>query len=242
LLKVPVVELPSLPATAGSLAGGALACDVVELVKGESVVGVASLSEDAPTLALGTASGVVKRVIQGDQPANKDEWEVIALRPGDRVIGVAEVDDDDELVFISSDSSLLHYPAKAVRPQGRPAAGMAGINLAKGVEVIYFGAAPAALRPDLVVVTVAGDASQLVAGGSSVKVTPYEYYPGKGRATGGVRSMRFLKGENRLLLAWVGVGPAKAVSESGRPVQLPLPDPRRDGSGSPVKGHISALG
>ncbi|MCL1801782.1 MAG: DNA topoisomerase IV, partial [Promicromonosporaceae bacterium] len=242
MIKMPVVELPALPGAGNALAGGASATDVVELARGETVVGVASLAPDAPTLALGTAGGVVKRVTQGDQPNNKDEWEVIALKEGDHVVGIAEVNDDDELVFISSDSSLLHYLASAVRPQGRAAGGMAGISLGAGAQVIFFGAAPAALRPDLVVATVAGSSGQLIKGGSSVKVTPYEYYPSKGRATGGVRSMRFLKGEDRLVLAWVGENPARAVTEAGTPVALPELDRRRDGSGSPVSGQIAAIG
>jgi DNA gyrase subunit A len=242
LIKVPAMELPSVPATAGSLAAAEPAGEVVELAKGESVVGLASLADGAPTLALGTASGVVKRVIAGDFPNNKEEWEVIALKDGDRVVGVCELGDDDEVVFIASDSSLLHYPASAVRPQGRAAGGMAGISLAEGAEVVFFGAAPAATRPELVVVTVAGSESGLVAGATSAKVTPYEFYPSKGRATGGVRSQRFLKGEDKLLLAWVGEAPARAVTESGNPVALPELDPRRDGSGSPINAQIAALG
>jgi len=242
LIKVPAMELPSVPATPGSLTAAEPAKDVVELERGETVVGLASLAPDAPTLALGTATGVVKRVIAGDFPNNKEDWEVIALKEGDRVVGVAEVSDDDELVFIASDSSLLHYPATAVRPQGRAAGGMAGISLAAGAEVVFFGAAPAALRPELVVATVAGSTEGLVSGATSAKVTPYEFYPSKGRATGGVRSQRFLKGEDRLLLAWVGEGPARAVTEHGAPLNLPELDHRRDGSGSPIAGQIAAIG
>jgi len=242
LIKVPAMELPSVPATPGSLAAAEPAHEVVELAKGETVVGLASLAESAPTLAIGTESGVVKRVIAGDFPNNKEDWEVIALKDGDRVVGVAEVADDDELVFIASDSSLLHYLASAVRPQGRAAGGMAGISLAEGAEVVFFGAAPAALRPELVVVTVAGSTDGLVASATSAKVTPYEFYPSKGRATGGVRSQRFLKGEDRLMLAWVGEAPARAVTETGNPVPLPELDPRRDGSGTPITGQIAAIG
>lgn len=243
LVKVSVLDLPAIPETRGpvSLAGGVAAAELLELQAGENPVGVVSLSANAPTLALGTQNGTVKRVIAGDQPTNKDEWEVIALKNGDQVIGCAEVTDDDELVFIASDSSLLHFSAKLVRPQGRAAGGMAGINLARGQEAIFFGAAPAAQRPDLLVVTIAGSDNALF-GGTSVKVTPYEYYPAKGRATGGVRSHRFLKGEDRLILAWVGPAPARAVAANGKPVALPAVDLRRDGSGNPLKDQIAAVG
>ena len=62
-------------------------------------------------------------------------------------------------------------------------------------------------------------------------MTPFAEYPGKGRGTGGVRCHRFLKGEDTLVLAWAGTGPARAAAASGAPVDLPEPTGRRDGSG-----------
>ncbi len=245
LHKVSVLDLPALPPTDGapSLSGGIPVSELLALPAGEEVLAVVSLAPDAPTLALGTAQGVVKRVATGDAPANKDEWDVIALKDGDRVVGAAATGDDDELVFVSSDASLLHFAAAAVRPQGRAAGGMAGIKLAAGARVVFFGVARAATRDLHTVVTVAGSSGQLpgVAGGS-VKVTPYELYPGKGRATGGVRSHRFLKGEDELVLAWVGEGPARAVGTGGQPVELPADDTRRDGSGVPALAPVAAIG
>jgi DNA gyrase subunit A len=245
LHKVSVLDLPALPPTDGapSLSGGIPVSELLALPAGEEVLAVVSLAPDAPTLALGTAQGVVKRVATGDAPANKDDWDVIALKDGDRVVGAAATGDDDELVFVSSDASLLHFAASAVRPQGRAAGGMAGIKLAAGARVVFFGVARAATRDLHTVVTVAGSSGQLpgVAGGS-VKVTPYELYPGKGRATGGVRSHRFLKGEDELVLAWVGEGPARAVGSGGQPVELPADDTRRDGSGVPALAPVAAIG
>lgn len=87
------------------------------------------LDADAPSLALGTAAGVVKRVLV-DYPSGRSEWDMIALRPGDSIIGAALVDDEEaaetHLAFISSDAQLLHFPASAVRPQGRAAGGSRG--------------------------------------------------------------------------------------------------------------------
>jgi DNA gyrase subunit A len=71
--------------------------------------------------------------------------------------------------------------------------------------------------------------------GSGVKVTPFADYPAKGRATGGVRAHRFLKGESRLAIAWVGQRPA-AATDNGEPVELPAQDHRRDGSGTAMTG------
>ena len=68
-------------------------------------------------------------------------------------------------------------------------------------------------------------------GGVTAKGTPYREYPAKGRATGGVRCHRFLKGEDALVLAWAGPAPARGATDAGVPVALPQADPRRDGSG-----------
>ncbi len=243
LVRVSVLHLPSLPPTDGAptLSGGVPLAEVVTLEAGERVVGLASLAPDAPTLALGTAQGVVKRVSPGDVPGNKDAWEVIALKQLDEVVGCVEVTDADELVLVASDASLLHFAASSVRPQGRSAGGMAGIKLAAGQRVVHFGA----VRPgvDAAVVTIAGTSSALPGTqAGSVKTTPFAAYPGKGRATGGVRAHRFVRGEDALVLAWVGPTPPRATGSGGQPVELPPVDPRRDGSGVALPAPVHAVG
>jgi DNA gyrase subunit A len=143
-------------------------------------------------------------------------------------------------VFISDAAALLRFPASAVRPQGRGAGGMAGIKLPDGARVVHFGAVDPGTES--VVVTVAGSRDALPGtSASSVKVTPFAEYPGKGRATGGVRCHRFLKGEDILELGWAGAAPARAAGPRGAAVALPDLDPRRDGSGAPVAAAIAAV-
>jgi DNA gyrase subunit A len=74
----------------------------------------------------------------------------------------------------------------------------------------------------------------------AVKVAPFSEYPPKGRATGGVRCHRFLKGEDTLVFAWAGAAPARAAAASGAPVDLPEPTGRRDGSGIAGSQPIAA--
>jgi len=242
-IRVPVIDLPELPRTSGapSLAGGHPVAEYVTLEDDEVVVGLASLRPDGPGLALGTAQGVVKRVVP-DYPANRDEFEVIGLKDGDSVVGAVTLPSDDhDLVFITSNAQLLRFPASLVRPQGRPAGGMAGIRLDPGAKVIWFGAVNPALESR--VVTVAGSSSTLPGTQSGgVKVSDYADFPPKGRATGGVRAQRFLKGEDVLLLAWAGPAPVKAVSPAGKAVELPAELGRRDGSGVPPSQPIAAIG
>ena len=76
----------------------------------------------------------------------------------------------------------------------------------------------------------------------SVKVTDMWAYPAKGRATGGVRCHRFLRGEAVLTLGWAGAAPPLAASANGVPVDLPETNDKRDGSGVPAQGPIAAVG
>ena len=242
LLRLSVIDLPQLPDTAAApnLAGGAPIAEFLSLEADETVVCLTTLDESSPGLALGTLQGVVKRVVP-DYPANKEELEVITLKDGDRIVGATELrTGEEDLVFITTDAQLLRFQASQVRPQGRPAGGMAGIKLAEGAEVISFTAVdPAA---DAVVFTVAGATGTLDASSAtSAKLTPFDQYPRKGRATGGVRCQRFLKGEDILLLAWAGATPAHAAQQNGTPTDLPTIDPRRDGSGTPLAKPVAVL-
>ena len=279
LVLAHVADLPALPAsTTLSVAGGVKAKELLgttentDPVPGEYVVtaiamsapphkGDASDSDGAsgdtlPPLAIGTRHGVIKRWNR-ESPTTMDSWSVIDLKDDDTVVFAAPAADEDRLVFISSDSSLLTYEAGNVRPQGRTAGGMAGIKLADGCQVVTFNVIPAGKvawtyeegenglfsASGAVVLTVAGDADALPGTeNGSAKVTPLEMYPTKGRATGGVRSQRFLKGQNTLIFAWVGLYPLHASTEGGNPVELPKPDMRRDGSGTELAAPIAFAG
>ena len=273
LVLAHVVDLPALPAAATlSLKGGVQADELIGMtestdpIRGERVItaiameqptsgktsakdesedGGAAEAKPLPSLAIGTRNGVIKRWNR-EAPTTMDSWPVIDLKDGDEVVFAAVAEDDDRLVFISSDSSLLTFEAKNVRPQGRTAGGMAGIKLAKGARVAAFNVVPAGKvawtyeegengltsGSGAVVLTVAGDSDALPGTeNGAAKVTPLEMYPTKGRATGGVRSQRFLKGQNTLILAWAGLYPLHASTSAGSPVELPKPDMRRDGSG-----------
>jgi DNA gyrase subunit A len=243
MIRLSVLELPALPPTAGalSLAGGAPVSEFLDLEKGEKVLALATISADSAGVALGTASGVVKRVLP-EYPSNKDAFELIGLKDRDNVVGAVELTTGDEdLVFITSDAQLLRFDANGVRPQGRAAGGMAGVRLAAGAHVVFFGAVPP--YADAVVVTVAGSSAALPGtDAGTAKVAAYSEFPPKGRATGGVRCHRFLRGEDTLLVGWAGPVPAKATAGSGVAVELPGANGRRDGSGTPLSAPVLAVG
>ncbi|KPC84412.1 MULTISPECIES: DNA gyrase/topoisomerase IV subunit A [Streptomyces] len=241
LLRLSVIDLPQLPDThaAPNLSGGAQISEFLSLQPDEGLICLTTLDEESPGLAIGTAQGVVKRVVP-DYPANKDELEVISLKDGDRIVGATQLrTGEEDLVFITSDAQLLRFPAASVRPQGRAAGGMAGVKLTAGATVLSFAAvAPSA---DAAVFTVAGSHGTLDDSERTWKLTPFDQYPRKGRATGGVRCQRFLKGEDVLVFAWAGETPARAAQKNGTPADLPAPDPRRDGSGTPMTSPVAVI-
>ncbi|MCX4578012.1 DNA topoisomerase IV subunit A [Streptomyces sp. NBC_01571] len=243
LLRLNVIDLPQLPETASApnLSGGAPISEFLSSLEAdETVICLTTLDESSPGLALGTEQGVVKRVVP-DYPLNKEELEVITLKDGDRIVGAVELrTGEEDLVFVTDDAQLLRYQASQVRPQGRAAGGMAGIKLTDGAKVISFTAVDPAV--DAVVFTVAGSRGTLDDSvQTTAKLTPFDQYPRKGRATGGVRCQRFLKGEDCLSLAWAGAAPARAAQKNGTPAELPEMDPRRDGSGVSLAKTVSVV-
>ena len=242
MIRISALELPTLPPLGGapSLSGGAPLAADVDLPHGEEPVTVVSLDPDGPGLALGTAQGVVKRVTP-DQPKSHD-WEVISLKDGDTVVGAGQVvTGDEDLVFVTTDAQLLRFPASSVRPQGRTAGGMSGIRVARGQSVAFFGVVDPGR--EAVVVTASGSADALPGTQpGAIKATPYAEYPAKGRGTGGVRAHRFLKGEDTLVLAWVGAIPARASGAGGVAIELPEANGRRDGSGIQGSSVITGIG
>ena len=268
LVLAHVVELPKVSADGPlSVTGGVKAEELLGMtentdpIRGERVIAAIDMpsTDDGGQLvplALGTRNGVVKRWNR-ESPTTMDSWSVIDLKDDDEVLAAAEARNEDRLVFVSTDSSLLTFEAKNVRPQGRTAGGMAGIRLAEGCSVAAFAVAPNGKvtwnyeegenglfsASGAVVLTVAGDSEALPGTeNGAAKVTPLEMYPTKGRGTGGVRSQRFLKGQDTLILAFVGAYPLHASTQSGAPVELPKPDMRRDGSGTDLSAPIAVVG
>ncbi len=240
LVRLSPVDLPQVPENSIQLAAGAKVAEYLALdSKMERVVALVSLESDAP-IALGTRQGVVKRLAPGDHPGRPD-FEVIALKDGDEVVGAAQGTDAEELVFVTSDAQLLHFPAESVRPQGRSAGGMAGIRVSPGAQVIHFTSVDPGAH--VVVATVSTSAATIAGTDPGrAKVSRFDKFPGKGRGTGGVRCHAFLKGEDALALAWAGPEPALAVGTDGAVRGLPDVGAKRDASGSPLDAVVGSIG
>jgi DNA gyrase subunit A len=239
--RLRAIDLPVIPplVSGTSLAGGAPLAEILHLEKGERAIALATLTDEGEGIALATAQGTVKRV-QPEVLVNKDEWEIISLKPKDEVVGAAQLlTGKEEFVFITDDAQLLHFNASTVRAQGRAAGGVAGISLSNHAKVIYF----TAFTPsgEDVVVTISTPSNALPGTTGSLKISDFVEFPSKGRATGGVRAHRFLKGEDQLVSAYAGPIPIRATAANGTSIEIENIKSKRDASGVPLPGPISVV-
>ncbi len=235
IIRIHAADIPA-ASDPTDYASGVKASDFLGLEKKETVLH-AFVLDDKAQLAIGTKQGTVKR-LSADW-ANKHDFEIISLKPGDELVGACEASDADELVFITTQAQLLRFKADAVRPQGRGAAGVAGINLGKDDQAIYFGA----ISGEAVVVTAANFSGALAGTDpGSIKATDFAEFPAKGRATGGVRAHKFIRNEDQLYFAWVGGVDCLAAAADGKPLDLKLEPAKRDASGTKMQNAIGAIG
>ncbi|MFP5250743.1 MAG: DNA topoisomerase (ATP-hydrolyzing) subunit A, partial [Actinomycetes bacterium] len=228
VLRLTPADLPSVPPASVGLTAGVKVRDLGAFERGEEAVALIDLSTEEPWL-VATAQGIVKR-IRPAELRDRDRESVIALKPGDRVVGIAPAPDDAWIVLITTDAQLLRFPAGQVNPQGPGAGGMKGIGLKADATVRFAGAV--AEGAEVVTVT---EAAETLAGLDEprVKVSDLAEFPPKGRGTGGVQAHRLLKGEVGLSLAWAGPSPL-AVGADGSQRQLPPGGAARAGSGVSV--------
>ncbi|MBM9433285.1 DNA gyrase/topoisomerase IV subunit A [Flaviflexus equikiangi] len=236
--RLDVVDTPALPLGSSSLAGGVPLRELMP--PGTDPVGLISLDEDADPIVLVTAQGKIKRVIPSHPKS--ESWAIVSLADGDSVVGVGHAGDDNQLIIVTSDAYLLRFNASHVRPQGRTGQGVAGIKLAENAVVRALGVVAEDLVAEAQVVTITGSFDALPGTETgSAKVTPLDRFPVKGRATLGVRCHRFLRGEDMLAHAWVGLEP-RAVGAGGQPIDLPDTNERRDASGTPLTHIVGGIG
>jgi DNA gyrase subunit A len=205
----------------------------------ERLIGVFDLSTSSE-IAVATAQGIIKRVVS-DWP-NKDDFEVITLKEGDRLIGAELAENATEYVLITSDAQLLRFDTNGVRATGRQAAGIAGINLSPGAVVISFGVVT---NPDETQVLTAARSESTLSGidGGSLKRSMLSEFPTKGRATGGVRAHKFIRNEDHLYFAKLTDLDPLGASADGKPIDLTaIQLAKRDASGTTLDVVIASAG
>lgn len=182
---------------------------------------------------IGTKRGIVF-AFQPNFPTRANEFQVINLAEDDEVIGGGTAPEGSIVSFVSSDGSLLRYGIDKVASKATlNGKGIAGIKLGEDAEAIHFSILPAEEE---------STATLFTSTGVSIKTTPFSEYPSKGRATGGVRSHRFLKGEDRLVSACIGTGITAFSAEGSAVKDLSPAEGRRDGSGHRLSPALVSAG
>ncbi len=88
-------------------------------------------------LVMVTKNGVVKKTPLKDfENVRRGGLIAIKLKPADSLCSVKKLADGDEIILATKQGQSICFAEKDVRPMGRPAAGIRGIRLKKGDEVV----------------------------------------------------------------------------------------------------------
>jgi len=183
----------------------------------------AGLVLDAPWVVTVTAGGLVKRTARADVESRAGA--VAGVRPGDRIVAAVACGDDDHLVLAHAGGLVIRFPVAEVRPTGRGALGVAGLQVPAGGRVV----AASAVAP-------AGEAALLTLGADgTAKRTPLAEYPVHGRGGKGVQA-------GAASLAWCGPATDLHVPTAAGWTVLPgaaPPAARRAARGAPAVDAVT---
>ena len=216
---------------------GASVTEMFSLSRGERVVGL--FGEGQETIVIATRKGIAKRLDAKAIGRLRSGSGVINLKSDDRVVVGFAASDDSEIVMVASDGQALRTPATGISIQGPAAAGVAGMKLKAGSTLVAAG------------LVEFGTVVLLVSDDGGVKVTDVAEVPAKGRATGGVRTVKWRNFETTAAFAWVGRNQqmAAVVLEEGdpkktnpTPIPLNLETSRRDGTTTDLGSRVLVVG
>ena len=182
-----VHEIPDM----GRAAKGRSIANLLELKTGETIAALIRVLSKTNTnkedvtweqpgfVLFSTKQGTVKKTALADF-ANIRKGGIIAIGidPGDTLIDVKLTTGQNEAVLITRDGMSIRFNEEDARPMGRPAAGVRGIKLSKGDEVVALA-------------IVVPDAKLLVAGENGIgKRTDFEEYRAQSRGGKGIITMK----------------------------------------------------
>lgn len=150
---------------------------------------VAVANENTDMVAM-TKQGVVY-AFSPNYP-RKDEFTYFDLATGDEVVAVLPYVPNEDVVFVSSDGSILHFPAEKVSVKASVGGkGMAGMKLSAGANVVAAGLANS------------NEGMVCLATEQGVKAILLSEILAKGRGTGGPAGLSFRTDESRIVSALV---------------------------------------
>jgi DNA gyrase subunit A len=146
--------------------------------------------EEGRYVFMATATGTVKKTpLSAFSRPRSAGIIAVGLDPGDKLVGVAITDGTRDVMLCTSGGKAIRFLEDDVRPMGRTAAGVRGIRLPEGEEVISL---------------IIPDSNGLILTASENgygKLTPVEEFPSHGRGGQGVIAMQTTERNGELVAA-----------------------------------------
>jgi DNA gyrase subunit A len=182
-------ELPD----AGRTAKGLPLVNLVSLEPGEQVTSVLSVSDfDSEYLVMATVRGKIKRTLLKEYSQVRSNGLIaIGLEEGDLLGWVAMSYGSEDILITTAKGQTIRFAQDQVRPMGRPASGVIGINLASDDRCVGMDL----VRP--------GCSLFVVTSNGFGKRTELDEYPTKGRGTGGVITIKLRSSKDSVAAAHV---------------------------------------
>jgi DNA gyrase subunit A len=223
IYKKRVFELPAGARTAK----GKPFVNVIDLQEGESVVAMLPIKEfaEGKFLFFATRGGTVKKTSL-EQFANIRQTGIKAIEIGedDRLVDVRLLEAGQDILLVTQNGYSVRFQEDQVRPMGRTAGGVRGINLRKGDQLVGMAVFARASDESVLIVCARGFG----------KRTALAEYPTKNRGgmgviaikaserNGPVAGLRLARDEDHLIL----------ISDQGRLIRIPV-------NGVPVVGRAT---
>ena len=113
--------------------------NLINIEKGENVKSIIALDEysEGKYLMFFTKGGVVKKTPISEYASIRQNGKIaIQMREGDELFSVKEVEDDTIIGIAANNSKMVNFKCTEVRPMGRTASGVKGIELGENEEVV----------------------------------------------------------------------------------------------------------
>jgi DNA gyrase subunit A len=201
---------------AGRNARGKPMVNLLPLEEGEKINAVLPVKQydEQHFVFMATSQGTVKKTpLTAFSRPRSAGIIAIDLHDNDRLVGVALTDGQREVILVTSGGKAIRFPEEEVRPMGREAAGVRGVKLGEGQELIAL--------------IVVGEGHILTASEHGYgKRTPLEDFPVHGRGGQGVIALQTTD-RNGATVGAVQVQPGQElmlISSTGTLVRTPVDD------------------
>ena len=133
--KLKAYEIPE----ASRIARGTAIVNLLQLMPGEKISAIVPVDgiKDDEYLFMATKNGIVKKTSSKEyENIRKTGIQAITLRDNDELIEAKSVDNEKEIFLVTKYGQCIRFKSTDVRPTGRSAMGVIGMNLTPGDEVV----------------------------------------------------------------------------------------------------------